>query len=87
MRSSPKFATVPGFAERLRDMITDIDERGVIPTLRQALRRRRAGAGVVMNQPLEFVRPFDPAPITTLLWTPMTTSSLRRHRHSTPRPR
>jgi mannitol 2-dehydrogenase len=30
--------TVPGFAERLRDMIADIDERGVLPTLRQALR-------------------------------------------------
>jgi mannitol 2-dehydrogenase len=30
--------TVPGFAERLRDMIADIDERGVLPTLRRALR-------------------------------------------------
>jgi mannitol 2-dehydrogenase len=30
--------TVPGFAERLRDMIADIDERGVVPTLRQAMR-------------------------------------------------
>ncbi|MDT5343072.1 MAG: mannitol 2-dehydrogenase [Mycobacterium sp.] len=30
--------TVPGFAERLGDMIADIDERGVIPTLRRALR-------------------------------------------------
>jgi len=29
--------TVPGFAERLRDMIADIDERGVRPTLRRAL--------------------------------------------------
>jgi mannitol 2-dehydrogenase len=29
---------VPGFAERLRDMIADIDERGVVPTLRQAMR-------------------------------------------------
>jgi mannitol 2-dehydrogenase len=29
---------VPGFAERLRDMIADIDERGVLPTLRRALR-------------------------------------------------
>jgi mannitol 2-dehydrogenase len=29
---------IPGFAERLREMITDIDEHGVIPTLRQALR-------------------------------------------------
>jgi mannitol 2-dehydrogenase len=29
--------TVPGFAERLRDMIADIDERGVLPTLRRAL--------------------------------------------------
>lgn len=29
---------VPTFAERLGDMIADIDERGVIPTLRQALR-------------------------------------------------
>jgi mannitol 2-dehydrogenase len=29
---------VPGFAERLRDMIADIDERGVLPTMRQALR-------------------------------------------------
>jgi mannitol 2-dehydrogenase len=30
--------TVPGFAERLGDMIADIDERGVIATLRQAMR-------------------------------------------------
>jgi mannitol 2-dehydrogenase len=30
--------TVPGFAERLGDMIADIDERGVLPTLRRALR-------------------------------------------------
>jgi mannitol 2-dehydrogenase len=29
--------TFPGFAERLRDMIADIDERGVRPTLRRAL--------------------------------------------------
>jgi mannitol 2-dehydrogenase len=29
--------TVPGFAERLRDMIADIDERGVRPTLRRAV--------------------------------------------------
>jgi mannitol 2-dehydrogenase len=29
---------IPGFAERLREMITDIDEHGVIPTLRYALR-------------------------------------------------
>lgn len=29
--------TIPGFEERLREMITDIDERGVIATLRQAL--------------------------------------------------
>ena len=28
---------------------------------------RRRGVGVVMSQPLEFVRPFDPASITTLL--------------------
>jgi mannitol 2-dehydrogenase len=28
---------IPGFAERLREMIVDIDENGVIPTLRQAL--------------------------------------------------
>jgi mannitol 2-dehydrogenase len=28
---------VPGFVDRLREMITDIDERGVIATLRQAL--------------------------------------------------
>jgi len=30
--------TVPGFAERLGDMIADIDRRGVVPTLRDALR-------------------------------------------------
>jgi mannitol 2-dehydrogenase len=30
--------TVPGFSERLGDMIADIDERGVIPTLRRAVR-------------------------------------------------
>jgi mannitol 2-dehydrogenase len=30
--------TVPGFAERLGDMISDIDRRGVVPTLRGALR-------------------------------------------------
>jgi mannitol 2-dehydrogenase len=29
---------VPGFAERLGDMIADIDERGVLATLRQAMR-------------------------------------------------
>jgi mannitol 2-dehydrogenase len=29
---------IPGFSERLREMITDIDEHGVIPTLRNALR-------------------------------------------------
>ena len=29
---------IPGFADRLREMIVDIDEHGVIPTLRQALR-------------------------------------------------
>ncbi|HEY0224880.1 MAG TPA: mannitol dehydrogenase family protein, partial [Mycobacterium sp.] len=29
---------VPGFAERLGDMIADIDARGVIPTLRDAMR-------------------------------------------------
>jgi mannitol 2-dehydrogenase len=29
---------VPGFAERLGDMIADIDERGVVPTLRDAMR-------------------------------------------------
>jgi mannitol 2-dehydrogenase len=29
---------VPGFAERLSDMIADIDERGVVPTLRDAMR-------------------------------------------------
>ncbi|WP_292976714.1 mannitol dehydrogenase family protein [Mycobacterium sp.] len=29
--------TVPGFADRLRAMITDIDQRGVIATLREAL--------------------------------------------------
>jgi mannitol 2-dehydrogenase len=29
---------IPGFTDRLREMITDIDEHGVIPTLRQALR-------------------------------------------------
>jgi mannitol 2-dehydrogenase len=29
---------IPGFTERLGEMIADIDERGVIPTLRQALR-------------------------------------------------
>jgi mannitol 2-dehydrogenase len=28
---------VPTFAERLGDMVTNIDERGVIPTLRRAL--------------------------------------------------
>jgi len=28
---------IPGFAGRLRAMITDIDEHGVIPTMRQAL--------------------------------------------------
>ena len=52
---------IPGFADRLRAMITDIDEHGVIPTLRHALRDNDAGADGVMNQPLEFVRPFDPA--------------------------
>jgi mannitol 2-dehydrogenase len=30
--------TIPGFAERLREMITDIDEHGVTPALRHALR-------------------------------------------------
>jgi mannitol 2-dehydrogenase len=30
--------SIPGFAERLGEMITDIDEQGVIPTMRQALR-------------------------------------------------
>jgi mannitol 2-dehydrogenase len=29
---------VPGFTERLGDMIADIDDHGVIPTLRRALR-------------------------------------------------
>jgi len=29
---------VPGFAERLGEMIADIDERGVVPTLRAAMR-------------------------------------------------
>jgi mannitol 2-dehydrogenase len=29
---------VPGFAEQLGAMITDIDERGVIPALRDAMR-------------------------------------------------
>jgi mannitol 2-dehydrogenase len=29
---------IPGFAECLGDMIADIDERGVLPTLRRALR-------------------------------------------------
>ena len=29
---------IPGFVDRLRAMITDIDEQGVIPTLRKALR-------------------------------------------------
>jgi mannitol 2-dehydrogenase len=29
---------IPGFTDRLREMIVDIDEHGVIPTLRQALR-------------------------------------------------
>ncbi len=29
---------VPGFAERLHEMIADIDERGVVPTLRDAMR-------------------------------------------------
>ncbi|SPM35197.1 Mannitol-1-phosphate/altronate dehydrogenases [Mycobacterium rhizamassiliense] len=29
---------VPGFAERLAEMIADIDERGVVPTLRDAMR-------------------------------------------------
>ncbi len=29
---------IPGFVERLREMITDIDEHGVIPALRHALR-------------------------------------------------
>ena len=29
---------VPGFAERLGEMIADIDERGVVPTLRDAMR-------------------------------------------------
>jgi mannitol 2-dehydrogenase len=29
---------IPGFEERLREMITDIDEHGVIPALRRALR-------------------------------------------------
>jgi mannitol 2-dehydrogenase len=29
---------VPGFAERLGDMIAEIDERGVLPTLRAAMR-------------------------------------------------
>ena len=42
-------------------MITDIDEQGVIPTLRHALRDNTRELMVVMNQPLEFVRPFDPA--------------------------
>ena len=30
--------TIPGFIDRLREMIIDIDEHGVIPTLRKALR-------------------------------------------------
>lgn len=30
---------VPGFAERLGEMIADIDERGVVPTLRDAMRK------------------------------------------------
>jgi mannitol 2-dehydrogenase len=30
--------TVPGFAERLGDMIADIDDRGVLPTLYEAMR-------------------------------------------------
>jgi len=33
-----ELSMVPGFAQRLGDMIADIDERGVIPTLRRALR-------------------------------------------------
>ncbi len=33
-----KLRTVPGFANRLGDMIANIDERGVVPTLRDAMR-------------------------------------------------
>jgi len=33
-----ELSTVPGFADRLGDMIADIDQRGVIPTLRRVLR-------------------------------------------------
>ena len=59
---------VPGFAERLGDMIADIDEHGVIPTLRRALRDDARELVVVMNRKgLTVVREFDPAPITTLL--------------------
>jgi mannitol 2-dehydrogenase len=32
-----EFRMIPGFTDRLRAMITDIDERGVIRTLRQVL--------------------------------------------------
>jgi mannitol 2-dehydrogenase len=32
-----EFRVIPGFADRLRAMMVDIDEHGVIPTLRQAL--------------------------------------------------
>jgi mannitol 2-dehydrogenase len=38
--------SVPNFAEHLGGMITDIDQRGVLPTLRRALRGAAAGAGV-----------------------------------------
>jgi mannitol 2-dehydrogenase len=33
-----KVRAVPGFAERLGEMIADIDARGVVPTLRGAMR-------------------------------------------------
>ena len=43
---------VPGFADRLREMIADIDEHGVIPTLRRALRDNMRELVVVMNHGL-----------------------------------
>ena len=58
---------IPGFVDRLRAMITAIDENGVESHIAPVVAGRRRGVGVVMSQPLEFVRPFDPASITTLL--------------------
>ncbi len=59
---------IPDFTERLADMITGIDERGVIPMLVKRLRDDAWELVLAMSQESSgVVRQFDPAPVTTLL--------------------